>query len=425
MIGLVIGVDAGGSRTRVIIADASGETVATSEREGSAVKPGDIERSASIIAAAVRDALSALDPTLGAPRALCAGVAGVGREKERRALSEALLNESLADDVLVVTDAEIALADAFGDEAGIVLIAGTGSIAHGRGPTGILERVGGWGPHIGDEGGGYWIARRALSVVTAATDGREPETSLVGAMLTAAELDEVESLIPWAASATVSQIAALAPVVVASAEAGDLRANALLGLAAEELVLHVRTLARSLFEDERAAMQVALGGGLLEPGSALRRRVEHRLKSAVPGGKMHAAPIVAVRGAVRRAMHVGEPAAYTEGRIELKRSPRTVSQRSMTAVARQFPTRLIDVRAMSITASTPRMTATPCERQTELRQRARENHERCPGHGRNAFAREHERHHHEQLRLESACRCPRPAPRTPTRQRGRACSRRG
>lgn len=316
MIGLVIGVDAGGSRTRVTVADANGETVATSEREGGAVKPGEVERSAAIIAAAVRDALATLDPILGAPRALCAGVAGVGREKERRTLCEALLDESLAEDVLVVTDAEIALTDAFGDEAGIVLIAGTGSIAHGRGPTGILERVGGWGPHIGDEGGGYWIARRALSVVTAATDGREPETSLVGAMLTAAELEEVESLIPWAASATVSQIAALAPVVVASAEAGDLRANALLGLAAEELVLHVRTLARSLFEDERAAMQVALGGGLLEPGSALRRRVEHRLKSAVPGSKMHAAPIVAVRGAVRRAMHMGEPAAYTEWRIE-------------------------------------------------------------------------------------------------------------
>jgi glucosamine kinase len=305
MMGIVIGVDAGGSRTRVSVADSDGEIIATAEREGAAVRPGEIERSASIIASAVRDALITLHPSFGAPRALCAGVAGVGRESERRALTEALINESLADDVLVVNDAEIALADAFGDEAGIVLIAGTGSIAYGRGPDGVLERVGGWGPAIGDEGGGLWIARRALSVVTAATDGREPDTSLVGAILTAAEIDNVESLIPWAASATVSQIASLAPVVVATAEAGDLRANALLGLAAEELVLHLRTLARSLFQDERAAVQIALGGGLLEPGSALRRRVEHRLKSAVPGGKVHPAAIVAVRGAVRRAMQIG------------------------------------------------------------------------------------------------------------------------
>jgi len=153
--------------------------------------------------------------------------------------------------------------------------------------------------------------------VTAATDGREPETSLVGAILTAAELDQVESLISWASTATVSQMASLAPVVVASAEAGDLRANALLGLAAEELVLHLRTLARSLFEDERAAVHIALGGGLLEPGSALRRRVEHRLKSAVPGGKVHAAPIVAVRGAVRRAMQIGAEIEPREERAAL------------------------------------------------------------------------------------------------------------
>lgn len=311
MIGHVIGVDAGGSRTRIMIADAAGEPLATAEREGAAVKPGEVERSASIIAAAVRDALATIDPTLGEPRALCAGVAGVGRESERRALAEALRSESLADEVLVLTDAEIALSDAFGDEAGIVLIAGTGSIAYGRGPSGTLERVGGWGPTIGDEGGGLWIARRALSIVTAATDGREPATSLVGAILTAAELDDVEALIPWAANASASQIASLASVVVASAEAGDLRANALLGLAAEELVLHVRTLARALFVDERAAVQVALGGGLLEPGSALRKRVEHRLKSAVPGSKVHVAPIVAVRGAVRRALQLGAVAEET------------------------------------------------------------------------------------------------------------------
>jgi glucosamine kinase len=302
MMGLVIGVDAGGSRTRVTVADATGAPLASLEREGAAVRPGELERSAAIIAGAVREAMSTIDPTLGTPRALCAGVAGTGREAERRDLAEALLAESLADEVLVLTDAEVALADAFGDAAGIVLIAGTGSIAYGRGPSGVFERVGGWGPVIGDEGGGLWIAKRALSVVSAATDGREPATSLVGAILTAAEVDDAESLVPWAGTATTAQLASLAAVVVSTAESGDLRANALLGLAAEELVIHVRTLARTLFVDERAGVAVALGGGLLDPGSALRKRVEQRLKSAVPGCKVLPAAVDAVRGAVRRAL---------------------------------------------------------------------------------------------------------------------------
>ena len=66
------------------------------------------------------------------------------------------------------------------------------------------------------------------------------------------------------------------------AESGDLRANALLTLAVEELMLHIRTLARQLFVDERAAVPVALAGGLMARGTALRKRLEHRLKSAVP-----------------------------------------------------------------------------------------------------------------------------------------------
>jgi glucosamine kinase len=89
---------------------------------------------------------------------------------------------------------------------------------------------------------------------------------------------------------------------VSVAESGDLRANALLSLAAEELVLHVRTLARKLFGDERAACPVSLAGGLLSPGTALRKRVEHRLKSAVPGAQVRPDEVVPVRGAVRGAL---------------------------------------------------------------------------------------------------------------------------
>jgi glucosamine kinase len=306
---IVVGLDGGGSKTRVRIADEQGTQLGSAEGPASAVHPGEAHRSADIIAAAVRDALSSCQMTDAVPRVLCVGVAGVGRDHERQALWQALAALELADDVIVDPDYVIALEDAFGEDAGILLIAGTGSIAFGRGPTGTTMRCGGWGPICGDEGSGAWIGRRALSVVTAAADGREPETALTGAILTAAEVDDLESLISWAASATPASFASLAPAVLSTAEAGDLRANALLGLATEELVLHVRTLARRLFTDERAACSVALAGGLLNPGAPLRKRVERRLKSAVPGAQPHAAEVVPVRGAVRAALrHIGAEA---------------------------------------------------------------------------------------------------------------------
>jgi glucosamine kinase len=138
--------------------------------------------------------------------------------------------------------------------------------------------------------------------VTAAADGREPQTALTGAILTAAQVNEVAELVAWAAAASPALLGTLAPAVMSAAEAGDLRANALVSLAVEELVLHVRALARQLFGDERAAVPVALAGGLLQRGSTLRKRLEHRLKSAVPGATIRAEDVVPVRGAVRGAL---------------------------------------------------------------------------------------------------------------------------
>ncbi len=299
---IVVGIDGGGSRTRAIVADETGEQLGSAEGPGSAVRPGEAERSADVIETVLRDALASCAMTHVTPKVLCVGAAGVGREHERQALWQALASRDLAEEIVVHADAAVALDDAFGDGPGILLISGTGSVAFGRGPTGEFARCGGWGPVCGDEGSGAWIGRRALSVVTAATDGREPDTTLVGAILTAAEIDDPDGLIRWAAAATPSKLAELAPVVVSVAEAGDLRANAILSLAAEELALHVRTLARRLFTEERAACPVALAGGLLAPGASLRRRVEHRLKSAVPGAQIRAEEVVPVRGAVRGAL---------------------------------------------------------------------------------------------------------------------------
>jgi glucosamine kinase len=298
----VVGVDGGGTKTRALLADERGEQIAEAIGAGSAVRPQEIERSAGVIAGVVRDVIESAAKGQQRARVLCVGVAGAGREPERQALIEALVTHDIAEEVVVQTDLAIALDDAFGDGPGVLLIAGTGSSAFARGPTGATARCGGWGPVIGDEGGGAWIGRRALSVVAASADGREPETALTGAVLTATESTETADLIRWAAAATPAALATLAPVVLKVADAGDQRANSIVSLAVEELALHVRSLARKLFVDERASVPVAFTGGLLSKGTPLRKRLEHRLKSAVPGAHIHGEEIDPARGAVRGAL---------------------------------------------------------------------------------------------------------------------------
>jgi len=299
---IVVGVDGGGSKTRVMVGTADGEVLTTLDGPKSAVVPGQAARSADVIAELVTRALAEVaQPGAVIPRVLYCGVAGTARDEERKALHAALDAKELAEEVVIDSDGLIAMYDAFDDRAGILLVVGTGSIAYGRSPAGEIVRCGGWGPTFGDEGSGGWIGRRALGIVAASSDGREPPTALLFPILAATGCEDVQDLIPWAATADARAFATLVPVVFSTAAAGDARASALLTLAAEELVLHVRALSRQLFTDERAAVAVALSGGLMERGSPLRKRLEQRLKSAVPGAQVHSEEVLPVRGAFRAA----------------------------------------------------------------------------------------------------------------------------
>lgn len=299
MTDVVAGVDGGGSKTRVIVGTIEGDILGEATGAGSATAPDRIEESAATIASVIAQAMISAGLEGVKPRIVVAGVSGAGRPSTERALTAALEDHEIADEVKVAGDGEVAFYDAFGDGPGVLLVAGTGSIAHGRGPSGATARCGGWGPVVGDEGSGRWIGRRALGVVAAAADGREPPTELTGAILTAAQLNDTTELIPWAIAASGREIAALAPVVLNAASGGDIRANAIVGIAVEELILHVRTLATQLFGDDRATVPVALAGGLMLKGSVLRKRLEQRLKSAVPGAVVKAGDIVPAKGAMK------------------------------------------------------------------------------------------------------------------------------
>src|SRR5687768_8022924 len=97
----VVGIDGGGSKTRAILADERGKTISEATGGASAVKPGEAERSAGVIAGVVRDVIEIAEKGDAKPRVLFVGVAGVGRESERHALTEALIAQQVGDEVIV------------------------------------------------------------------------------------------------------------------------------------------------------------------------------------------------------------------------------------------------------------------------------------------------------------------------------------
>src|SRR5262249_28972129 len=118
------------------------------------------------------------------PAAICLGIAGVDRQDEARTVRAIMRRLGHRSRTVVVNDALIALVAGAGDGPGIVIIAGTGSIAYGRNGRYEAARAGGWGHIIGDEGSGYWIGREALAAVMREVDGRGPATRLTREVLT-------------------------------------------------------------------------------------------------------------------------------------------------------------------------------------------------------------------------------------------------
>ncbi|MBI4520734.1 MAG: hypothetical protein HY701_07835 [Gemmatimonadetes bacterium] len=263
----VIGVDGGATRTRAVVLTLQGRELAAAEGGPGRVDAAGSEAALQIVRATATRAVAEAGARLPA-LALCAGLAGAGREAERSAAESRLHALGLAHRVLVITDAEAALQDAFGDGPGILVIAGTGSVAWGRAESGTVARSGGWGALLGDEGSGYDIARRALRAAARAADGRGPDTQLLPAVLERLQLAHPDDLVAWAASADKGQIAALATLVAEIAEHGDDVARDILERAVRDLVAHVEVLIRKL-GPWRSPPRLAATGGLVDPGAPL------------------------------------------------------------------------------------------------------------------------------------------------------------
>ncbi len=277
---LFVGIDGGGTRATALAVDGEGKQLARVEGVAGLVLPdrpeAGVDGLADLAARAVRAAAG------DAPAdALCCALAGAGREAARAAVERGLAARHVALRVHVTTDAHAALVDAFGKGPGILLVAGTGSIAWGRSAHGRTARTGGWGVLLGDEGSGYALALAGLRAWLRAADGRGTATALAAllpdALGLAGDADAAAAaVVPWAAHADKAAIAALAPVVLEAAAAGDEVAGRLADEAAAALARHVAALHRRL-GPWAAPVPVALSGGVIASGRTLRPRVETAL----------------------------------------------------------------------------------------------------------------------------------------------------
>jgi N-acetylglucosamine kinase-like BadF-type ATPase len=184
-----------------------------------------------------------------------------------------------------------------------VIIAGTGSIAYGRDAAGRAARAGGWGYLLGDEGGGFWIGRAALTAVVRQFDGRGPVTLLTDLVLAQMSLSNPAELIPavYEHPSQRRAIAAIATLVQKASDAGDAVAAEILARAGAELTgAAASVIARLGMRGD--VFRVVLSGGIFRALPSLAIDVTERLSEVAPRAEAHVLTVEPAVGAVRLAL---------------------------------------------------------------------------------------------------------------------------
>ena len=303
----MLGIDAGGTKTVALLADADGRIVGEGRSGGANLQAhGELEVE-KVLHHVIDQAMAGQAPP---PAAVCLGLAGVDREGDGEVIRGIMRRLGFRAHTLIVNDALIALVagvplrdGASQVSQGVVLISGTGSIAYAVNQHGVAARAGGWGTSLGDEGSGYWIGRRALKAVARDADGRGPHTRLTPLVLAHFSLSRPEQLVSeiYDHAQGKRAIASLGETVEQARAEGDVVATEIMRKAADELTLAAASVIARL--DMRGEQfPILLSGGMIRGARWLAGEVTSRLAEVAPRSTVAALDGDPAMGAVRLAL---------------------------------------------------------------------------------------------------------------------------
>ena len=286
-----LGIDGGQSSTVAVIGDRNGRVVgwATAGPCNHVAAQEARAKFLRIIRECVGQAMARADVGQIRFRAACMGMSG-GPEDKAALLSEAVS----ADHVIVTHDGRIALAGAMSGGPGVIVIAGTGTLAYGENERGESARAGGWGYIFGDEGGAFDIVRQALRAILREHEGWGPRTALTPALLEATDTVDANAALhrlytpEWPRSRTAS----LAPLVSRIAEEGDPIAAGILHGAAASLAMLAASARRQIWKEGDPVRLAWIGGVFSSPVLLERFRTLVQLEGTVSAAAPEHVPAV-------------------------------------------------------------------------------------------------------------------------------------
>jgi N-acetylglucosamine kinase len=302
-----LGVDGGASKTAALVTDEDGNARGRGLAGGSNHLRVGIEQATRNVERAVNSAL--VEARIGMHEveyAYC-GIAGSDHIEHHERVVEALRIFFPRGNFIVDNDARIALTGAVGFGSGVVIIAGTGSVAFGRNEAGKEARAGGWGPTIGDEGSGFGIARDGLSAIVRAYDGRGPKTKMTDLLCFAYGMCDPADLprFVYATTTNTDDIARYGKLVMEAAQDGDPVAGEILHRAGRELAACVVAVANKLRMSE-TEFPVAYVGGAVHAGAMLLDPMRQAIARSAPRARVITPLHTPVEGAAMMALRAAQ-----------------------------------------------------------------------------------------------------------------------
>jgi len=298
----VLGFDGGGTKTHCVLMDELLRICAQSRSGPSNPNRVGFGGALAAVCESARLAVQSANISANDVAAVCAGLAGTAQLDARKKMKRLLMEEFPGKAVQVCTDLELSL-ESTGEGPAIVLIAGTGSAAVGRGAEKQILRVGGHGTFLSDEGSSYDIGRRAASVSLRAFDRLGSNTELGSKILRAAEVADWPEFQIRAQAVPDDVFPKLFSVVAESAAQGDAAARELLHQAVLDLVGLVRDLiSRLQLNDQRFLFLKS--GGMLGRYPEFDAELDRHLLEAAPHAEFGALAISPAEAAARMAVRL-------------------------------------------------------------------------------------------------------------------------
>jgi N-acetylglucosamine kinase-like BadF-type ATPase len=287
----LLSVDGGGTKTLAVLVNEDGTILGKGKAGASNYQVVGAEAAKEALVEAILAAFLDAGGLMAVEKAVFA-LAGIDTAKDEKAVAGVVqhaVNELSIEigSLVVENDCLSALLGATQNKAGILLIAGTGSIVYAHDGNKRIVRSGGWGHRVGDEGSGYWIGKQAIQSVLKMQDGRGEETILSRLVLDKFSFDKIEDLYNWtySESYSVDDVGALAAVVDEAYRLGDAVSIRILDHAVNELILLLKT-AIVKVGIEQDDFELILQGGVFYHNAYIKDQVSERIQQIAPHVKI-------------------------------------------------------------------------------------------------------------------------------------------